>query len=58
VAAIADLLLHELQSELDVPYALVGQCLGALVAFEFAFRLSRHNARQPEYMFLLRGASF
>jgi len=57
VAAIADLLLHELQLELDVPYALVGQCLGALVAFEFACRLSRHNARQPEYMFLLSQAA-
>src|SRR5579862_2110157 len=57
VAAITDLLLDELQSELDVPYALVGQCLGALVAFEFACRLSRHNARQPEYMFLLSQAA-
>jgi medium-chain acyl-[acyl-carrier-protein] hydrolase len=57
VAAIADLLLDELQLELDAPYALVGQCLGALVAFEFACRLSRHNARQPEYMFLLSQAA-
>lgn len=57
VAAIADLLLHEFQLELDVPYALVGQCLGALVAFEFARRLSRDNARQPEYMFLLSQAA-
>jgi surfactin synthase thioesterase subunit len=57
VAAIADLLLHEFQLELNVPYALAGQCLGALAAFEFACRLSRHDVRQPEYMFLLSQAA-
>jgi medium-chain acyl-[acyl-carrier-protein] hydrolase len=53
VVEIADLLLRELQSELDIPYALVGQCLGAFVAFEFAAQLMLRNIGRPEYVFLL-----
>lgn len=50
---IAGMLNQELWHGFDLPYALVGQCFGALISFEMSLRLNHEPVRQPDLIFIL-----
>lgn len=45
--ALVEALLHSLEPELDLPYALFGHSFGAVVAYELALRIERAGLRPP-----------
>ncbi|MFV2098688.1 thioesterase II family protein [Micromonospora sp. LOL_014] len=49
---LVDALATAITAELDVPYALFGHSMGALVAFETAAELHRRGDRRPEVLFV------
>ncbi|MCS7475566.1 thioesterase II family protein [Umezawaea endophytica] len=53
--ALVDALASGITDELDVPYALFGHSLGALVAFELARELRRRGADEPWALFVSGG---
>ncbi|MGW4113681.1 thioesterase II family protein [Actinosynnema sp. NPDC004786] len=54
---LVDALASALGDELDVPYAVFGHSLGALVAFELARELRRRGAGEPRVLFASGGAA-
>jgi surfactin synthase thioesterase subunit len=55
LAPLVDALASSIEDELDVPYALFGHSLGALVAFELARELRRRGADEPRVLFTSGG---
>jgi medium-chain acyl-[acyl-carrier-protein] hydrolase len=57
VAPLVQTLAHDMRDWLDIPFALFGHSLGALLSFEFARQLRREQAPMPRHLFLsARGA--
>lgn len=50
--ALAAQLAHELDGRLDLPYAIFGHSLGALLAFELAHALRRNGQASPRMLFV------
>ncbi|SFD53148.1 thioesterase II family protein [Streptomyces aidingensis] len=52
---LVDALASALRNELDVPWALFGHSMGALIAFELARELRRRGAGEPRVLFVSAG---
>lgn len=48
----AELVLHELRHELDLPFAFFGHSMGALVSYQVALLLLRAGLSTPQYLFV------
>lgn len=54
---LVQILAHDIRDWLDMPFAVFGHSLGALLSFEFARQLRRQQAPMPRHLFLsARGA--
>jgi medium-chain acyl-[acyl-carrier-protein] hydrolase len=54
---LVDVLVDALLPDLDVPFAIFGHSMGALVAFEVARELRRRDVPQPEHLFVSAAAA-
>jgi len=52
IEPLVDAMDRELQPWLDIPYAIFGHSMGALLAFEWARRLQRKGSSMPAWLFL------